>query len=198
MSNHVSQRVIAIFDTIALADEASKFLRVWEQSHFDVRLGTMSIVYETSDGQIKVRDRGPRHTLQGAQVGMVLGMLAGSMAGRRMAGRRPGRVLLPGATGRAVRSALLRGALRGMFTGALVGAMAGSVPWQEPDLSPDELKGLHEDLAGGKAGLIIRLEPGQVGLVAQELTQLDGHVKGYDVPSEAVQSDSILVTASAV
>src|SRR5436190_19755068 len=97
MSNHVSQRVIAIFDTIALADEASKFLRVWEQSHFDVRLGTMSIVYETSDGQIKVRDRGPRHKLQGTQVGRVLGRLAGSRAVGRRARRRPASVLLPGA-----------------------------------------------------------------------------------------------------
>src|SRR4051794_10464859 len=128
MLNHNSRKIIAIFDSFAWADAAARFLRVWEEASHDTEFRSLTLVYETEDEQIKVRNHGPRKTLRGAETGLLLGMLAGRMVGAQL--------------------------LRGMLAGAVVGALAGSLSREEPDLAPEEQANLLKDLKKGKAGLV--------------------------------------------
>jgi uncharacterized membrane protein len=164
MSNRNSQTTFAIFDSFAWADEAAKFLKVWVKSQPEMKFEALTLVYETYDGQIKVRNHGPRNTLEGAEVGLILGIVAGRMAGIPL--------------------------LRGILGGAVVGAAIGSLVMQPPGLAPEELQSLRTDLAGGKAGLVIRLDRAWVDRVRQEIAKLDGEIKKYDVRSQVAGSVS--------
>ena len=169
MLNDDFHKLFAIFDSFAWADEAAKFLKLWDQSRPEVKLKTVSLVYETEDGEIKVRSHGPRNILKGAEIGLILGMLAGRMT--------------------------RFGMLRGTIAGTIAGAVIGSFSWQSPDLSPDELENLRTDLAGGKAGLVIQLNREQVGEVSEEIRKLEGRVRNYELAGESARISSATTLA---
>lgn len=171
MSSNVSQKIIAVFDSFAWADEAAKLLKLWDKAESGVKFQTISLVYKADDGQLKTRNHGARNTLMGLRVGIILGLLAGRM----------------------VRSMAL-----GMLAGAAVGALAGSLSLQPPDLSPEELEGLLADLKEGKAGLVIPFEGSRADQVANEIKKLNGEVKKYYLEARNTRPVSEVATAGAV
>jgi uncharacterized membrane protein len=172
MSDRNTETVIAIFDSSAWADAAAKFLKVWEKGEPDIKFASLSLVYETDEGQIKVRNHGPRNILPGIEFGLILGLVVGRATGKTWP--------------------------LGLVVGALLGAVAGALSWQEPDLSPEELGGLLKDLSGGAAGLVIRLKTGSAERVVGEIEKLDGRIKHYtltEAGARSLPSPSVAVPA---
>ena len=161
MSKQASQTLVANFDSFELADAAAKFLRAWEKAQPDIKIGTLSLICETDEGELKVRHYGPRNTLQGAVTGVILGMFVGRLVG------------LPFA--------------QGMVVGGALGAVAGTLSMRQPELSPEEQSTLTTDLAHGKAALVIPIARGPVEDVAAEIEKLDGEVKEYNSLGERVR-----------
>ena len=81
MADRNTETVIAIFDSSAWADAAAKFLKVWEKGEPDIKFASLSLVYETDEGQIKVRNHGPRNILPGMEFGLILGLVVGALLG---------------------------------------------------------------------------------------------------------------------
>jgi uncharacterized membrane protein len=169
MSDHDSQTIFAVFDSLALADAAARFLKTWEKPRQTVKFATLIVVHEDIVEQVKVRDYGPRNTVQGVETGVAIGVILGMVAGR-----------MPGI-------GMLRGTLAGALLGALVGAL--SLSRKDPGLPQEDLDGLRKYLSGGKAGLVVGLERGQVAEVAREITKLDGKVREYEFHPESAPPD---------
>src|SRR5262245_3379182 len=131
MAKQESQTIMALFDSLALADAAAQFLKVWEEAEPEGKFEMLSVVHETEDGKVKVQNYGPRNIPMGAGAGLIVGLVFGVPASR-VAG-----VGLPAA----------------VLVGAALGAALGALSRSGPDLASDEFSGLLFDLKGGRAGL---------------------------------------------
>jgi len=71
-----SESVIALFDSVAVAETAARRIEAWTGSSSHGRLESLGVLVKADNGAISLRKLGPRETRNGAAVGLVAGALS--------------------------------------------------------------------------------------------------------------------------
>ncbi len=77
MSNS-PESVIALFDSVAVAETAARRIEAWTGSNSHGRLESLGVLVKADNGAVSLRKLGPRETRKGAAVGLVAGALSAS------------------------------------------------------------------------------------------------------------------------
>jgi uncharacterized membrane protein len=70
-----NQLVLAIFDNEAAADRTVESLKSWDKASEEIKLGGIGVLVKDQKGEIKQAKLGPRRTVKGAGIGLVLGLI---------------------------------------------------------------------------------------------------------------------------
>jgi hypothetical protein len=151
--------VIAIFPSQSAADSAMEGLKQWDGANDEVKLGAVGTI---SKEKGKLKTSVGRNTGKGAAVGATVGIIAGVLSG--------GLTLIGGA-----------------LAGSLAGGGVGAVMKKSLHMTKEEIAALDPELDGGNVALVVTCDDYEVGPTQEWLAGAGGAVRGYTIPSEALQ-----------
>jgi len=163
--------LLAFFDQELTADNAVDWLKEWDKSNDEIKLGAIGILVKDEEGKIKTHKVGKRAGGKGAKTFAVLGAIAGVLSGG---------ITIVG----------------GVVYGAVLGGILGSFFHRGLGLSDQDLAHISSELDSGKAAVGLLVYPGQVDVVSEKLQAYGGVIKTYEVTEEAV--DQALEASEAV
>jgi uncharacterized membrane protein len=172
MAETSEQTVIAIFENADQAEQAAKDLMGWDKANDDIKLGAIGVVTRDAQGEIKTRNFGARNTGKGAKIGMGLGVLAAVFSG--------GLTLIPGVVG-----------------GAVAGGALGSLSRKGLGMTDNELQNLWEELADGRAALLVICNPDETAATEEYLVAAGGKPRSHTLSSSDLEEAARQASAQA-
>ncbi len=159
MAEKDSELIIAYFPTAEAAQEAGAQLKEWDKERKDIKLGAMSVMTMSAEGEIKEDKVGSRAAGKGAKWGGIAGAALGILSG--------------GIT-------LIGGALVGLAAGAL----GGSLFHKKIGMSDEDQQRLAAHLKEGGAALAVMMDYDEMESVVHEFNKMGAEVATYTVPQE--------------
>jgi hypothetical protein len=151
--------VIALFPSQAAADSALDAIKQWDGANDEVKLGAIGSIAKVKG---KIKTSVGRNTGKGAKVGATVGIIAGVLSG--------GLTLVAGAA-----------------VGALGGGGVGAFMKKSLHMTKDDIASLDPELEGGKVALVVTCDDYEVAATQDWLAGAGGTVRGYSVPSAALE-----------